>query len=313
MRYRLLNQDKEVKLKKVISPFSIGKFAKGLTRNRKDCVLSISGATGEGKSVLAVEIAKRFDRRFEYDRNLIYSRQELKEKIETFKPSAFIVDEAINVLYKREWNKSSQKDLIKLLNICRSKGHLIIFVQPAFTDMDKDIRRERVRLWIYVKKRGVGIVFRPIRAISGSQDPFKLDDLNKTVKRFVNKMGEFVGTLEGAYRSENFLNFIRWDNLSDEEYMIYDRIKDEKKYADDEKEKLLTKKDAQKYARQVTFDVLAILKNKKYTKLGFYKHVANYFNITNSSVSTYMKRAEVSQNLNTSRIKKNYQQKSVKI
>src|SRR6056297_4047322 len=221
MRYKLLNQDKEVKLRKVISPFSIAKFAKGLTKNKKDGVLSISGQTGEGKSVLAVEIAKRFDGRFNFDRNLIYSRKELKEKIETFRPSAFIVDEAINVVYKREWNKSGQKDLIKLLNICRSKGHLIIFVQPAFTDMDKDIRKERVRLWIYAKKRGIGIVFRPIRSISGDVDPFKLDELNTVVKKYVYKMGEFIGTLEGCYRSENFLNFIRWDNLPKEEYEIY--------------------------------------------------------------------------------------------
>ena len=312
MKYKLLYQDKEVRLKKVISVTPIAKYARGLTKNKKDCVLSITGPTGEGKSVLAAKIAKKYDKRFEYDRNLIYSRKELKEKIETFPASAFIIDEAINVLYKREWNKSSQKDLIKLLNICRSKGHLLIFVQPAFTDMDKDIRRERVRLWIYVKKRGIGIVFRPIRTIAGEQDPFKLKEMNVWIKKSQRKMGEFVGTLEGSYRTENFLNFIRWGNLDKDEYEIYEKIKDRKKY-DDETEELWTKKDAEKYAREQIFLILSYLKHRKKFKTGLYKYIAHFLNLTISSVSSYMKKAKITQNLNNEDDKKDYQTKSVKI
>jgi len=312
MKYKLLYQNKEVRLKKVISVNPVAKYAKGLTKNKKDCVLNITGPTGEGKSVLAAQIAKKYDKRFEYDRNLIYSRRELKEKIETFPPSAFIIDEAINVLYKREWNKSSQKDLIKLLNICRSKGHLLIFVQPAFTDMDKDIRRERVRLWIYAKKRGIGIVFRPIRTIAGEEDPFKLKEMNKWIKKAQNKMGEFIGTLEGAYRTENFLNFIRWDNLDKDEYEVYEKVKDKKKY-NDEQEELWTRKDAEKYAREQAFLLLAYLKHKNKFKKGLYKYIAHFFNLTISSVSSYMKKAKITQNLNNEGTNKDYKNKSVKI
>lgn len=292
----LKTENGEVRLKKVIKPKHISKYAKGLTKNKKDCVLCVSGMTGEGKSVFACDLAKEYDKRFEYERNLIYSRKELKEKIETFPPSAFIIDEAINVLYKREWNKSAQKDLIKLLNICRSKGHLLIFVQPVFNDMDKDIRQERVRLWIYVLKRGVGIVFRPVRTLSGSVDPFKLDENNKLVKKFVNKMDSFTGTLEGSYRSENFLAFIRWDDMPEEEYLLYEKVKDEKKYAD-EAETLLTQKDADKYARDKCFEFLYILKEKKFLKQGWYKYASSFWGIAISSVSGLMKKQEVTKSL----------------
>jgi hypothetical protein len=312
MRLDLVEDDKKIKLRKVIYSKPIAKFAKKLTRNKKDCVISITGATGEGKSVLAVHIAKEYDRKFDYDRNLIYSREELKEKIESFKPSAFIIDEAINVVYKREWNKGSQKDLIKLLNICRSKGHLLIFVQPSFTDMDKDVRNERIRLWIYVKKRGIGVVFRPIRNIYGSIDPFKLEENNKIVKKYIDKMGELLGTLEGSYRTDNFLNFIRWDNLDKEEYQRYEYVKDNKKYANDE-EVLLTKKDAEKLARDRCFELIALLKSKRFMKMGFYKYVSAFFNISQSAVSTYIKRSEITQSLNNNKDKEYKEEKAIKI
>lgn len=293
----LKTENGDVKLKKVIRPTRVSKYAKGLTKNKKDCVLCITGMTGEGKSVIACEIAKKYDKRFEYERNLIYSRAELKEKIETLPPSAFIIDEAINVLYKREWNKSAQKDLVKLLNICRSKGHLLIFVQPVFNDLDKDVRNERVRLWIYVLKRGIGIVFRPIRTLSGSVDPFKLDDNNKLVKKFAKKMDSFTGTLEGSYRSENFLSFIRWNNMPEEEYELYEKVKDEKKYAD-EVEELFTRKDAERMARDKSIELLSLLRDKKFLKKGFYKYVAGFFGIAVSSVSGLMKKQETTKDLN---------------
>jgi hypothetical protein len=308
---RILSENREVKLKKVIRPKSISKYAKELTKCKKDCVLFITGETGEGKSVIACEIAKGFDRKFQYERNMIYSRKELKEKIETYPPSAFVIDEAINVLYKREWNKSAQKDLVKLLNICRSKKHLLIFVQPVFGDMDKDIRNERVRLWVYVLKRGIGIVFRPIRELSGTNDPFNLDANNKLVKKFVKKMDSFLGVLEGAYRSENFLAFVRWENMEESEYLLYESVKDEKKYAEDE-QNLFTEKDVDKIARDKTIEMLSILKRKRMIKKGFYKYVASFFKISMSSVSSLMKKIEVTQNLNNKDFSDN-KQKAVKI
>ncbi|MFW6173052.1 MAG: hypothetical protein ACOC5T_04845 [Elusimicrobiota bacterium] len=296
-----------VKLSYVISPKALAKFGRRLTYRKKDLIFMITGYPGEGKSVLAIRIARHFDKRFNYDRNLIYSRSELMEKIENFPPSAFIIDEAINILYKREWNKGAQKDMIKLLNICRSKGHMLIFVQPDFEDMDKDIRKKRLRLWIDVIKRGVGVMYKPIKSLGGGSDPWNLDKNNTILKSQIKKLGIVEGYLEGAAMTENFQNIITWTNLEDEDYKRYDEVKDKRKYADEESD-FLTVKEAEKLVRKKTFDLLARLKDGKYLKIGCYSLIANFFNVGTSAVSSYMKDARVRQNLNNPNASKDEQE-----
>lgn len=291
---------KILRLKYVILPKHLAKFGKRLTYRKKDLVFIITGYPGEGKSVLAVDIAKEYDKRFTYERNLIYSRSELMEKIEQFPPSAFIIDEAINILYKREWNKGAQKEMIKLLNICRSKRHMLIFVQPDFEDMDKDIRKKRLRLWIDVIMRGVGVMYKPIKSLGGGSDPWNLDINNKIIKSQIKKLGLVEGYIEGAAKTENFQNIVRWENMNDEEYKRYEEVKDTKKYAEEDNN-LLTQKEADMVARKKIFDILAILKSHKLLKRGFPAYVSDKLEMSRASVSTYLKDAMVSQNLNNSK------------
>ncbi len=290
--------DKTIKLKYIIQPPILALFGKKLTRRKKDLIFIITGYPGEGKSVLAIHIAKAYDRRFTFERNLIYSRSELMEKIETYPPSAFIIDEAINILYKREWNKSSQKDMIKLLNICRSKGHMIIFVQPAFEDMDKDVRMRRLRLWIDVITRGVGILYKPIKSLGGGSDPWNLEKNDKLIKEQIKRLGLIEGYIEGAAKTENFQNIMRWEDISPEEYKQYEEVKDKKKYAEEDNV-LFTEKEAKMIAKKDIFKILAILKANGYLKRGFPSFVANFLEISQTSVTAYLKDATISQNLNT--------------
>lgn len=291
------HEGKEVRLKKVIFPRHIASYAKALTKVKKDCPITISGYPGEGKSVLGIDIAKEYDKRFSYERNCIYGRNELYEKIETLKPSDLLIDEAINALYKREWNKGAHKDLVKLLNICRSKKHLLTFIQPNFTDMDKDIRNERIRLWIFVIRRGVAAVLRPIRSLAGTGDPWNLDLNDDLVKKHVKKLGIFIGTIEGLYRSPNFLGFLRWNDMPEEEYDLYEEVKDRKKYDNDDTN-LITPKEAELRTRNRIFQLLAILRSKNFLKKGSYNHIASFLGISASGVSAYIKKAEATQELN---------------
>lgn len=289
--------DKIIKLRYVILPKHIAQFGKKLTKRKKDLIFIISGYPGEGKSVLAIAIAKEYDRRFTYDRNLIYSRSELMEKIETLPPSAFIIDEAINILYKREWNKGSQKDMIKLLNICRSKGHMLIFVQPDFEDMDKDIRTKRLRLWIDVITRGCGVLYKPVKSLGGGSDPWNIEINDKRIKEQIKKLGVVEGYLEGSAKTENFQNVIRWEDIPEEEYKIYDEVKNRKKYAEEDNI-LYTEKEAKMLARKDIFKVISVLKANNLVKRGFISYVANTLGLSIASTSSYLKDATISQNLN---------------
>lgn len=285
--------NKKILLKKVISVSHIAIYAKKLSRVNKDTPIVISGYPGEGKSVLAREIAKLFDKRFSDERNCIYSRKELLSKVETFPPSAFILDESINLLYKRDWGSAGQKELIKILNICRSRRHLLIFVQPEFSDMDKDIRNSRIRLWLYAVKRGVGVVFRPERTIGGGNDPWNLDENNKIVKTFVNKSGQTLGTIEGSYRTSNFLSFIRWENIPKEEYKVYEEVKDKKKYEGTEGEILFTPAEVKKEVVKKVGDILALLDSQKKVKLGARGICSSYLQISDGTLASYIKRSRI--------------------
>lgn len=288
--------ERAIYLKHVIQPSTLAKFGRNLTSKRKDFVLIITGYPGEGKSVLAVKMAKAYDKRFTYERNLIYSRQELTEKVENYPPSAFIIDESINILYKREWNKGTQKNLIKLLNICRSKKHMLIFVQPNFEDLDKDIRMSRLRVWIDVITRGVGVMYKPIKSLGGGKDPWNLDDNDRIVRYYIRKHGFVEGYLEGAIRTENFQNVIRWEDLSNREYDLYENVKDNKKYSNEED--VYTEKEVEKTVKNRVTKILAILKGNKYLKRGFYNVVAPELNLGATSVGSYIRNWEKTLNLN---------------
>ena len=291
---RLFKADnREILLRKVITPKHIAKYARELTKVKKDTTLVITGYPGEGKSVLAREIAKNFDKRYNDERNCIYSRKELITKIETFPPSAFVLDEAINLLYKRDWNTGAQKELVKVLNICRSKKHLLIFVQPEFVDLDPSIRKSRIRLWFYAIKRGIAAVFMPVRSLGGGEDPWNIVENDRIVKTFVSKYGQTIGTIEGAFRTENFLTYLRWEDISKEEYEAYEEVKDAKKYADTENNKTYTPEQVKREVLREVFNVYALLESQGKVKLGSKGLISSYFKISDGTASSYIRRSRI--------------------
>lgn len=300
-RYReYIYDNKKMLLRNVITPKHIAQYAKALSNNKKDVPIMISGYPGEGKSVLAKRICELYDRRYSDDRNCIYSRKELMEKIETYPPSGFNIDEAINVLYSRDWNVGTQKELVKVLNICRSKKHLIIFIQPEFTDLDTKIRNSRIRLWIFVIKRGIAAVFKPERTLSGGNDPWNLVENNALVKQYINVFnGDVVrGTVEGCFRSKNFLAFLRWDDIPKEEYEAYEEVKDKKKYEDYKEDNLMTAEMARKESVRMIYEVCALLEADGKLKKGWNNSiVVPYLKISTTAGSSYIKRARIALNL----------------
>lgn len=130
-----------------------------------DTIVTICSGTvkGTGKSVfsikLAKEICKIIKHPFSYD--LIIFNPTSKKLIEKVKAlpdgCPIIIDEAIRVLYKRDFQKEYQKELITFINICRKFKKVILLNVPDFWDLDKDIRN-LTDYQIVIIKRGLAQV-----------------------------------------------------------------------------------------------------------------------------------------------------------
>jgi hypothetical protein len=213
-----------------------------------DATLCLSGFVGEGKSTLSIQIAKAYyklDTQEKFkdfcDKWLIYDRQSLKEAVEKNKEKCIVADEAINMLFKRDFMRGEQKNLLKLMDVCRDHRHLFMFNIPSFWALDSHTIQTRVKLWIHVEKQKYAHFFRPIRNMF-AKDVW-LRDYNE--KLFM-KHRKFT-------RSPNYITSITFESLTPEEYKIYHSIKDSKKIAlDDDKTIVddMTKRDIIQWIKQ---------------------------------------------------------------
>lgn len=199
-----------------------------------DATICLSGFPGEGKSTLALQIAKSYYnittlKQFENlcEKYLFYNRQNLRDAIIKATKKCLIADEAVNMLFRRDFMKGNQKDLLKLMDVCRDQNLLFIFNIPSFWALDGHTVQTRIRLWIYVEKQKYAHLFTPIRNMFARDVWFR--DYNQ--KLFM-KHKKFT-------HSPNYITSIRFYALSDAEYKIYKRIKTARKVVtEDDKDAL---------------------------------------------------------------------------
>jgi len=206
-----------------------------------DATICLSGFVGEGKSTLALQIVKSYYnittlKQFkDFCENwMFYERKALKDKIMNNHMKCLVADEAVNMLFKRDFMKGNQKDLLKIMDVCRDHNHLFIFNIPSFWALDGHTVQTRTRLWIYVEKQKYAHIFAPIRNMFARDVWFR--DYN--MKLFM-KHKRFT-------KSPNYITSISFDPLSAAEYRVYKKVKDEKKFVLEEEKDALddaTKKD----------------------------------------------------------------------
>lgn len=213
------------------------------TKQNRDCVIIISGETGVGKSTLGYNILKKYlklkpdvDIRRIFEKHFVYTRRRLIEKIKTIrKGSIIIIDEAINALFRRDFMKGKQKELIKLLNMCRDRNLVLIFNIPNFWDLDTTIRDFRIRLWIYVDERGEAYIFAPDRN-PFVKDPWHTKENEKKLRKWRDGIHPKI--------SPNYVAELYFDNFSPGHEIIYEEVRDKKKsdaeVDEEEEEKKLT-------------------------------------------------------------------------
>lgn len=197
--------------------------------NDKDFTIALTGFPGSGKSTLGWHIAAEVDPNFNMSKQMIFTRQDLIAAINTLpEKSAIVIDEAVALLFKRDFANKEQKEVLKILDICRYRNLVLIFCVPNFWSLDNHLL-SRIRLRIHIEKRGLAFIF----ARSGS--PFITDPW---FRKENEKLAWNWDQYPDAKKCKGFFGIIHFGDMPDYAKKEYLPLKEEKK--------LLREKEAEK-------------------------------------------------------------------
>ena len=171
-------------------------------RRNYDLQIAVSGTEGTGKSLtsillgmletykinaLAKEDGVKLGLKYEINRNVIFGQADYNYIINfvTTIPqySPFSLDEAIETMYSRDWNKKGQKKQNKIFTRIRKRnltGYLNI---PNFSELDSKFKFGRVFWWIHLFKRGkAGLFLKDPNPLN--PDPFNTKLAKSVIDRY---------------------------------------------------------------------------------------------------------------------------------
>ena len=259
------------------SPRDFAKILCELQDQQFDGFVCVAGSRGKGKSCFTRIVLKEYcditKIPFDLQKFTYYSRRQFDNDIETNEErQIFFGDEAVTLFFNREWNDESQIDIVKKLNICRYKKHLIFALSPIFSSLDKGVR-DLVPIYVWVQSR-------PMNGQNGYAHIFMKNDLpfmkdawsvntNERLGHRYLRSGNYHGTIViPDYSKENW--FIEMEELAA-------KIKDEKKKIEKEES---SKPDLRKSKKSI-YPLLNYLRREDNNLLvnGWREKVADYLGI----------------------------------
>lgn len=241
---------------------NINDFAKELVvRIKKDfdsIIVIDSGATkGTGKSVFSMLLCKAICKLidYKYSFNLIIfnpTDEKLIKKVKSLPEGTPIhIDEGSRVLYKRDYQKEYQKNLIKFINICRKFKKIIIINNPDFWDMDKDLRN-LCDFRVIIIRRGLAQVMGK-SPIPDLKDKWLRDKaVEKTLLYTKGDIHKLEKVRTALSKLPNFLYNIAFSDMKKEEYEKYVELSKK-----EELKAFISDKDRETALRQITIYMLS--------------------------------------------------------
>lgn len=126
------------------------KLAEDMHRNVRadyDNVVMIEGGEGSGKSNLAYQVIKAYNPFFDIKQTYVYNMDGIRERFaaEDYGGDTFWMDETSQIASNRNWQSEDNKDLVSILEVCRSKHFSLIGCIPSITRADIYLREYRMR------------------------------------------------------------------------------------------------------------------------------------------------------------------------
>lgn len=259
-----------------LSPKELIRTFKKRAKIDYDVVAAITGEEGISKSTLATHcvVESLAYEGFSMDEILekipdytIFSpnKARVQEQITNAPRYAVInADEAIKILYKLNWNSGIQKFLNMFYALCRKENKISLLCIPRFTDFNEFFRKHRIKFWIHIVDRGVGILFgkdwNPF-----TDDPWWMKEGMDIVKKGYGrkKITDFdtEEKIRILSKVRNFIAIIKFPDLNNAIKKVYKEGKEKFGYEDIESDDIGKAKRTELYQERIE-STIRNLKNK---------------------------------------------------
>jgi hypothetical protein len=179
------------------------------TRNDGDIAICIYGDEGIGKSNLGILCSILSDAKFNFIDNAVWTNnpEEVINKVKNLpKKSVLYIDEAIKVLEKQQWSKSTWLKI--LYNTIRGRNLITIFVLPRLIDLTEYFRNHRIYQAIYVHWKGFACVINKTR-IPNVSDPFNIK-YNNWIMEQLDNAADDIAVMQKMQEMKGFRGFINF-------------------------------------------------------------------------------------------------------
>lgn len=128
----------------------LGKLFRANLSSDNQNIIVIEGQPGSGKSTLAIQLAKTIKKDWTLDSGYIYDESDLIRKMkQKSTDQVFLFDEASLALNSRDSMTKASRNILAILDTCRSRHNSVIFVLPSFDDLNKSVRDRLCQCRIY--------------------------------------------------------------------------------------------------------------------------------------------------------------------
>lgn len=212
--------------------WTIGELAEVLRKrqlNKFDVNIGVSGRRGNGKSTFINKLLLRFKNDgFNQKKQQVYDREDVIELLATQKFGYCWDDEAINSGFKRDFQSSGVKDLIKIITNYRDNYNLYISALPFFYSLDKALR-ELIFLHVHIIERGVGVLLMPIGDSIHGTDPWDSKTNEKVEEKEKALMMKNPNHKFRYHKLTTFAGYVYFNDLTDLQKELYSEVKQKKR------------------------------------------------------------------------------------
>ena len=205
--------------------WSIERIANMIRKSQEeefDFIIIVTGRRGLGKSTFAVKLGYRLGN-FNPRRDIVFTREDAMKQLSTREKGIIICDEMINVSFNRDFWSEDQKNFIKLINMYRDKGNVLICCVPNFATMDKQFLN-LIKMRVDISRKGLGILHKP------HQSSYLLDQWDMKLNESIERRWLFKKLFKPKFeRLSTFRGIVKFNDLGKKQRILYKKIKEEKR------------------------------------------------------------------------------------